>query len=40
MNIIDPLAKILGTWSSDLCLGSILFRLGISLVFAAIIGCE
>ena len=40
MNVIDPLAKILGTWSSDLCIESILFRLGISLVFAAIIGCE
>ena len=38
--IIDPIAKILGSWSSELSLGSIIFRIVLSILLAAIIGTE
>lgn len=37
---IDPIAKLLGSWSYDLGAASILFRLGLSMIFAFVIGCE
>ncbi|MBR3967097.1 MAG: MgtC/SapB family protein [Clostridia bacterium] len=40
MNFIDPIAKLLGEWSYDLGGASVAFRLGLSMVFAFIIGCE
>ena len=40
MNIIDPIAKILGEWSAELGVASIFLRLVVSMIFAAIIGCE
>ncbi len=40
MNFIDPIAKLLGVWSYDLCGASVAFRLGLSMVFSFIIGCE
>lgn len=40
MNIIDPIAKLLGEWSGELGAASIFLRLAISMTFAAIIGCE
>ena len=36
----DPIAKFLGTWASALTVGSILLRIGLALLFAAIVGCE
>ena len=40
MNIIDPLAKIMGEWSSTLTIGSIFLRLGVAFLFSAIFGLE
>lgn len=40
MNYVDPLANLLGNWSSELSFYSILFRLVIAVVFASIIGWE
>lgn len=40
MNYVDPLANLLGSWSSELSFYSILFRLVIAVVFASIIGWE
>ncbi len=37
---VDPIAKLLGDWASDITVWSILLRLGISILLAAIIGCE
>ena len=39
-NFIDPLAKLLGDWSSELSFYSILFRLVISILFASLLGWE
>ena len=36
----DLLANLLGAWSEELGLGSILLRVALSVLFAAIIGCE
>lgn len=36
----DPLAQILGAWSSDMNVYSIIFRIFIAVILAAIIGCE
>lgn len=36
----DILAELLGTWSQTLTLGAILLRVGLSVLFSAIIGCE
>lgn len=36
----DLLANLLGAWSKELGLGSILLRVALSVLFAAIIGCE
>lgn len=38
--ITDPIAGLLGDWSAELNIASILFRIGLSFLFAAIIGCE
>ena len=40
MNIQDPIALFLGSWSSELNLYSVLFRTMVAVVFAAILGCE
>ncbi|MBQ8508764.1 MAG: MgtC/SapB family protein [Clostridia bacterium] len=40
MQYVDPIAILLGTWSEEITLGSVLLRLAISIVFAAIVGCE
>lgn len=41
MNLpIDPIAKYLGSWASEINIRSILLRVGLSFVLAAIIGCE
>ena len=39
-NFIDPLAKLLGDWSSELSFYSILFRFVISILFASLLGWE
>ncbi len=39
-SVIDPIAKLLGDWSADLTFGSVLFRIGLSIVLSAVIGCE
>ena len=40
MQINDPIAKLLGDWSVTLTLPSVILRVCIALVLAAIIGCE
>lgn len=40
MGFKDALAELLGTWSAELNPSSIAFRIAISLIFSAIIGCE
>lgn len=40
MNIIDPLAKLMGSWSVTISIGSIVLRIGLSLLLSAILGCE
>ncbi len=40
MNIIDPLAKVMGDWSVSISIGSIFLRLFLSLILSAILGCE
>ena len=37
---IDPLARLLGPWAQDFTAGSVLLRILVSTVLAAIIGCE
>ena len=36
----DPVAALLGPWSTELGVGSVLLRLGLSILLAALIGCE
>ena len=38
--VIDPIAKLLGDWSAELTVGSVLFRIGLSVALSAVIGCE
>ena len=40
MNMNDPITTLLGSWAIELNIYSILLRVAISVVFAAIIGCE
>ena len=40
LQMIDPISKLLGEWSTRLDIGSILLRLAISVLFSAIIGWE
>lgn len=40
LNITDPIASLLGTWSYELGASAIIFKVAVSIVFAAIIGCE
>lgn len=36
----DLLSQLLGPWSQELSLGAILLRVGLSVLFSAVIGCE
>lgn len=36
----DPIAKLLGTWSTENNIWSIILKIGLSIVLSAIIGCE
>lgn len=40
MNIMDPIARLMGEWSSQINIYSILLRIGLSVLLSAIIGCE
>lgn len=40
MAIHDPIARLLGDWSMQFGLWSVLLRIGLSFLLAAIIGCE
>ena len=40
MPVIDPIASLLGPWSSRLCVGCILLRLLLSMLMATVIGWE
>jgi len=40
MNYTDPIASLLGPWSAQLTLGSILLRVLLSTALATVIGCE
>ncbi|MEG2119579.1 MAG: MgtC/SapB family protein, partial [Pseudoflavonifractor sp.] len=37
---VDPIAQFLGDWAVCLSTGSILFRIALSFLFAAVLGCE
>ena len=39
-NIVDPIAKLLGAWSSELTVRSVLFRIALSVLLSSVIGCE
>ncbi len=36
----DFIVSLLGAWSAELCLGTVLLRMGLSMLLAAVIGCE
>lgn len=38
--MLDPIAKQLGDWASELSIGSVCLRLAIAVLFASVIGCE
>ncbi len=38
--IIDPIARLLGSWSAEINAASVLFRIALSFVFMAIVGWE
>ena len=38
--ITDPIATLLGAWSTGLGTASVFFRIVVSVVLSAIIGCE
>lgn len=38
--VTDPIAKLLGSWSSELNVWSVLFRVALSVLLSAVIGCE
>ncbi|MCR5347779.1 MAG: MgtC/SapB family protein [Fretibacterium sp.] len=40
MIIEDPIARLLGTWATGINLWSVLFRIGLSVLLASIVGCE
>ncbi len=40
MNMNDPIASLLGSWATELNLYSVLLRVAVSVIFAAMIGCE
>ena len=40
MNFIDPFAKIMGSWSYGINAASIILRIAVSIIFAAVLGCE
>lgn len=40
MNIIDPLANVMGEWSAKITIGSIFLRLALTIILSAILGCE
>ena len=40
MLIQDPIARLLGEWSTGINLWSILFRIGLAVLLSAIVGCE
>ena len=40
MNIVDPIANYLGEWASTVNILSVLVRLALPVIAAAIIGCE
>ena len=40
MSVTDPIASLLGPWSSSLCIGCILLRLFLSMLMATVIGWE
>lgn len=39
-SIYDPIARLLGAWSQDITVGSIILRVAASIIFGAVIGCE
>ena len=40
MNILDPLAYVMGQWSATITIGSIILRLFLAVILSAILGCE
>lgn len=39
-SVIDPIASVLGSWSESINIWSIIFRISLSVILSAIIGCE
>ena len=37
---IDPIARLLGTWATELNIYTLILRVGLALVLSAILGCE
>ena len=37
---VDPLSNLMGEWSTEINLWSILFKIGVALLMGAVIGCE
>ena len=40
LEVADPISKLLGDWSARLDIGSIILRIAVSIIFAAVIGWE
>ena len=40
MNVLDPIAKLLGEWSAEINFGSIMLKFILAFILAAVIGCE
>lgn len=40
MTFNDPISVLLGAWTGEICIGSILLRLGLSILLSAVLGCE
>lgn len=38
--IVDPLAHLMGAWSAQINIASVLLRIALSFLLAAIVGCE
>ena len=36
----DPITKLIGAWCCDISIGSVIFRLALSLILSFALGCE
>ena len=40
INYEDPISKLLGSWSSEMNIWSIILKIALALILSAMIGCE